>query len=353
MKDKIYFGDGAVHTRDLMNPAGMYKNGQRQREYTKDDMLPLSGKLIPEFDGRRSIRDMFSRHPSLKSGKSKLPEDKAGAASFASSDASVEGEKVDRDPSTTNSQNAVEEYDRPNGSPSAVSIPSRKRSVADSSTSDPLKRTKTASASTPPTTNAKGQQSLKGFFKPKGTGKAEACAAPAPANGSHEPEVFDFDVFTSQSAGKVPEPQIDAPPKTPSPPRPPLQGSLGTTPDRASRVSTPKHSPTTPMEPKRTQTTPASQSSPPVHDPVVSAQSWSKLFTKPAPPRCESHHEACTSMLTKKPGINNGRSFWMCARPLGPSGAKERGTQWRCGTFIWCSDWNPGKEVGRVRDDAG
>jgi len=30
----------------------------------------------------------------------------------------------------------------------------------------------------------------------------------------------------------------------------------------------------------------------------------------------------------------------MCARPLGPTGEKEKGTEFRCGTFIWSSDWN-------------
>jgi AP endonuclease-2 len=35
-----------------------------------------------------------------------------------------------------------------------------------------------------------------------------------------------------------------------------------------------------------------------------------------------------------------GRSFFMCARPLGPSGDKEQGTEFRCRTFIWSSDWN-------------
>jgi AP endonuclease-2 len=48
-------------------------------------------------------------------------------------------------------------------------------------------------------------------------------------------------------------------------------------------------------------------------------------------------------MQTKKKGSNQGRSFWMCARPLGPSGQKEKGTEWRCGTFIWSSDWQNGK----------
>lgn len=77
-----------------------------------------------------------------------------------------------------------------------------------------------------------------------------------------------------------------------------------------------------------------------VHDPVESKESWSKLFTKPAAPRCEGHDEPCISLLTKKSGINCGRSFWICPRPLGPTGSKEKNTQWRCHTFIWCSDWN-------------
>ena len=86
-----------------------------------------------------------------------------------------------------------------------------------------------------------------------------------------------------------------------------------------------------------------------VHDPVESKESWSKLFTKPAAPRCEGHGEPCISLLTKKPGINLGRSFWMCPRPLGPSGAKEKNTQWRCQTFLWCSDWNHIATVGAMK----
>jgi len=75
-----------------------------------------------------------------------------------------------------------------------------------------------------------------------------------------------------------------------------------------------------------------------VHDPVASKESWSRLLRKPATPLCE-HSEPCKSMLTRKKGENQGRSFWMCQRPLGPSGNKEKGTQWRCSTFIWSSDW--------------
>jgi len=75
-----------------------------------------------------------------------------------------------------------------------------------------------------------------------------------------------------------------------------------------------------------------------VIDPIVAKESWSKLLGKRVVPRCE-HNEPCISYVTKKPGLNCGRSFYMCPRPLGPSGQKEKNTQWRCGTFIWSSDW--------------
>jgi len=77
-----------------------------------------------------------------------------------------------------------------------------------------------------------------------------------------------------------------------------------------------------------------------VVDPIVSKEDWTKLFTKKAVPRCESHQEPCISLTTKKPGMNRGRAFWICPRPLGPRGEKENGSQWRCPTFIWASDWN-------------
>ncbi|KAB8356483.1 hypothetical protein FH972_024066 [Carpinus fangiana] len=46
-------------------------------------------------------------------------------------------------------------------------------------------------------------------------------------------------------------------------------------------------------------------------DPIVSKESWSTLFTKPKLPLCESHHEPCKRMQTKKPGFNCGREFYI------------------------------------------
>jgi AP endonuclease-2 len=42
-----------------MNPEGMFVNGERLEEWSTKSLLPTLAKLIPEFDRRRSIRDMF------------------------------------------------------------------------------------------------------------------------------------------------------------------------------------------------------------------------------------------------------------------------------------------------------
>ncbi|KAJ2978386.1 hypothetical protein NQ176_g3840 [Zarea fungicola] len=86
-----------------------------------------------------------------------------------------------------------------------------------------------------------------------------------------------------------------------------------------------------------------------VFDPIEAKESWSKLLGKRVVPKCE-HDEPCISLVTKKPGVNCGRSFYICPRPLGPSGDKERDTEWRCATFIWSSDWGAAASSGSIRD---
>lgn len=48
-----------VPVEDVMNPAGMFKDGKRLRDRPPKDLLPTSAKLILEFDCCQSIRDMF------------------------------------------------------------------------------------------------------------------------------------------------------------------------------------------------------------------------------------------------------------------------------------------------------
>jgi AP endonuclease-2 len=45
-----------------------------------------------------------------------------------------------------------------------------------------------------------------------------------------------------------------------------------------------------------------------VQDPVATKESWSKLLGKRVPPPVCEHNEPCISLLTKKPGVNCGKS---------------------------------------------
>jgi AP endonuclease-2 len=272
-----------THILDVLNPEGMFREGKRLREYNPAiDLLPISGKLLPEFDKRRNIRDMFTKTPTPFWAKA------------TEQDASPSQNSIDLSQSTAGSQSSPVKSNttttvssQPSKSTSPVKLP-MKRPQSNSPAAKTLKRRKSSLTSTA-TSQTKSQRSLRGFFAPK---TSDPVLSPTTTTtGTNTPSVDSL--LSSPTA---------APPRN----LPPL--------DAASA------------------------------DPQASSQaskaSWATLFTRKPPPRCEDHAEPCISLTTKKPGVNCGRKFWMCPRPIGPSGAKEKGTQWRCATFIWGSDWN-------------
>ena len=221
----------------------------------------------------------------------------------------------------------------PANSPPSVS---KKRSAPMTTGSKFTKRGKSRHTTVEPPVTGKGQQSLKGFFKPSTTPDSsiasaveETAASRTSLNANTVGRVFES---AAKLAETYPAPDVH-------------MEAVGL--DLAIHTSDKVGAKQLTGEPLSADAHPVGihraiiQPQEYVHDPVESKKSWSKIFTKPAAPRCEGHGEPCISLLTKKPGMNLGRSFWMCPRPLGPSGAKEKNTQWRCQTFIWCSDWNP------------
>ena len=256
------------HILDLVNPPGMFEDGIRKQEWTQKNLLPMSGKLIQEFDRRRNIRDMFTRTPSMPKGPPVKP------LLFVQN-------------GTANEEKSPPKVDTPR-----MANDNGKRPAKSDLPGPTLKKTKSASQSAPANGASKGQKSLKGFF-------------------------------TTKTVPEKPSPTKDM---TPPPSVPP-------TPNSATR-DTSTTSPTKTDASFDEESMEAAQAAS-----FATKKSWGKLFTRPVAPQCD-HDEPCKTMLTKKPGVNCGRSFWMCNRPLGPSGQKERGTQWRCGTFIWASDWD-------------
>ena len=314
--------------KDVMNPPGMFLNGKRLREYSvTNDPLPLSGKLIPEFFGRRNIRDMFARKPSVQQSQS------TDATTTEMGKINVESMSIGGAttvPHLPLSTTAPVPSSAPGISTGSPSVAGKKRPMSEVSSNKALKRAKSNSSASAPQATSKGQQSLKGFFKPK------ASTTATPDSIGEEPKTPEANDTYNSSGLYVPLAAIEDGPTTPSKLSDP---SLNESAPDDSTQETMHDMLSTRTSPSFTRSA-STQDQETVHDPIQSKESWSKLFTKPIAPRCEGHDEPCITLLTKKPGMNLGRSFWMCPRPLGPSGAKEKNTQWRCQTFIWCSDWN-------------
>ncbi|CAN8100106.1 unnamed protein product [Discula destructiva] len=312
LAERVKYGEEDRCITDIMNPVGMFQHGQRLREWDVKDLLPQSAKLLNEFDRRRSIKDMFSKKPALP----KLSQTVAEVTTAESSNSfdkisNTQASTADLSPkpgATPTPSNA--DVSSPKNSVAASQTPPSKR-TAPSSSIQPLKKAKTSVTKDKDKLRT-NQRSLKGFFKPRtpvlekaeqqqdeeesaaAVTTATTFAAKRPVASSSQLEVTNDGA--GQDSGRLAEDD--------------------TADEELAELGGDK-----------------------VFDPIESKESWSKLLGKKrAAPLCE-HEEPCISYQTKKPGVNKGRSFYMCSRPLGPSGQKERGTQWRCGTFIWQSDW--------------
>lgn len=303
------FDGGLSHIRDIMNPPGMFKDGKRQQEYSSQCVLPASGRRLPEFDvdKRRSIKDMFARKP-----PSTLPRTTSTAST---QDKSVPALDTEPTPSATPTANDTPNHLEVSMESQIFKASSRKRSQP--APAIPVKRSK--STSTPSGASVAGQKTLKGFFKPKSLDGVDDT--PSPTQTSTAITAASNDKILSPNKGGAGPAATSGPPESTAEP-------LATSTGASSAQSSPSKSKTDN-----------------VIDPIVSKEDWSKLFTKKPVPLCDSHQEPCISLTTKKPGMNCGRAFWICPRPLGPSGEKEKGTQWRCPTFIWASDWNPSTQA--------
>ncbi|PYH63842.1 DNA-(apurinic or apyrimidinic site) lyase APN2 [Aspergillus vadensis CBS 113365] len=301
-KETVHLGGTQLNIRDIMNPPGMFENGERRQEYTAKCLLPTSGRLIPEFDKRRSIKDMFTRRPNNapQSSPTSTP-----TLSRAGSDHGESKAVIEKLPTEAVANHAI-----PKNDPQPKGIVRKRSEKGDS----PVKRSKSV-AGLAPTPAVAGQRTLKGFFKPKSS----------PATQSRDEPTTDHEICAM--------PQLASPSKM-------ISSAESQAIDKEQAAATVTTDSTKETNPPVSSTSDTPTDDDTFVDPIASKEDWSKLFTKKRAPLCESHQEPCISLTTKKPGVNCGRSFWICPRPLGPSGNKEKGTQWRCPTFIWASDRN-------------
>ena len=248
--------------QDVMNPPGTFKSGQRLKELSLKDAPAMAGRLIPEFDRRGNIRDMFARKPSVhakdpSANETSTPIQKGRTPERASWATKSDQPASSPIPGLSPSAGLAHAASPKNGG---------KRAAADASPSRPLKQSKSGGTSSSGSMGA-GQQSLRGYFRSKSTAS---------------------DMTTTPGADN----------KVPLPKRSSGTNALEDGGNAAILSTRP----------------PSTNESEDVIDPIVSKESWLNLFSKPAAPRCEGHGEPCISLLTKKSGMNCGRSFWMCPR---------------------------------------
>ncbi|KAI9888786.1 MAG: Class II abasic (AP) endonuclease [Vezdaea aestivalis] len=309
IKDQVLANGKESYLMDLLNPPGTFSDGKRLIKQTAVRLLPTSGRLIPEFGRRRNIRDMFSKHP-----PGTPPQ---------------EHEVIDQGPNIAQSQHRPHSQSRSDTNTDSIHdkslvlhtdtspSTSKKRSAPRPLSSGSSKKSKSAALKSREGSQQKGQQSLKSFFN-----------------------------STSIDASRQPNDKSD------SYSRNPQSAFSEATPDSKPLGSVPLLPlPLTNVTAERAEDGSAESPSPgtEIHDSIEAKESWFKLLHgKQRQPNCGSHDEPCIRFVTKKAGVNCGRPFYICPRPLGPNGEKENGTQWRCRTFIWASDWG-----GKPSDKAG
>jgi AP endonuclease-2 len=70
LKDRVTVEGQPVHLLEIANPPGVFDGQQRLRPIDIRDHPVFSAKLLPEFDKRRSIKDMLSRKQSARNHES-------------------------------------------------------------------------------------------------------------------------------------------------------------------------------------------------------------------------------------------------------------------------------------------
>lgn len=310
IKDTIDVRGTVKHLKDIMSPQGMFENGERVKEYSEKSIPAFSGKLLKEFYKRRNIKDMFGKKPSMPQDTSSMDPAQIPERPQATATMPVDpGDAgITRLPPTDVPLNTVQdEHDTTSmpSQPGRTASPEKKRKASET-TQKVAKKPKPATKAVADKSMTNGQQSLKGFFQ----SKAPKHSLPLVDVANDKDTNTQLNVESHESGKSRPlkwygifstdRVLVNDQPATPVRMAPPTTSPYFLTPAKSpgSTIS---------------ETVAESESPSKFVDPIVSKESWSKVFTKPTAPRCE-HDEPCKTMKTKKTGFNCGREFWMCQR---------------------------------------
>lgn len=279
MNEKVIVEGCEKYILDIVNPPGLFIGGNRQSSQVVPQQN-LSIRMSAEYAGRQNIRDMFLKASARSLTPSSTHTIRNGSQNSDSStntqDTTVTDNPTEADDLKNSSSPATVTYDS-TSKPGSLSTTSRAR-VSLQILEPPAKRQKKAPSIKKPLDSTRrkpppcGQQSLTAFLKKPLSSPEKPYSPPA----EHS--------FDNQ------------------------QDSIPSIPNESLQEDNEVLSQT------RDAIVYHEEGSFPSVDPIVSKEKWSQLFTKPMVPRCEAHKEPCIQRITRKPGANAGRAFWMCSR---------------------------------------
>jgi AP endonuclease-2 len=276
-----------------MNPPGMFKQGERKILWTTKDLLPFSGKLLTEFDRRRSIRDMFRKQTPAREDTTYLTATIPPTTTTNPEAKEVEYASIDGQSSE------IDKLASPSKTISADRSPNipRNSTLVQHYSPPPSKRRKPNASAKDSNAVSSNQKSLKAFFQPK-VPKNSITSLSSPADS-----------------------QLSRPSNTsaPSPSSHINNGASMRISNYSSNQDDVLFSTNTSIEAGAEPRTKdinfdSATATEKIIDPEETQVGWTKILSKRDPPRCEGHNEPCISLETKKKGVNCGRRFWICPR---------------------------------------
>ncbi|KAI5846360.1 AP endonuclease 2 [Morchella snyderi] len=305
INEKIIVGGREQYLLDIINPPGLFVDGKRQPHKTAPK-LKLSAQASSEYTGRQNIREMFSKVAAQPSSSHHAKKALNAHPLPNTPGTSFPARSTQYDPAVSASLGTRRELSSSQKSLSLVGPSAKRQKIVPSG--PPGKKPVNATPK-----KSHGQQSLVSFFKKQTSPEESPTTSSEPSSSRQSPKGRSASISSTN---------VDAEPRD-------IDSIQNSYIDEALTGR------------ELIMLFQEEEGAFPLADPIESKEKWSQLFTRPAVPRCEAHNEPCIKLITKKPGPNVGRAFWMCSRPLGPGGSKFTSGQageWRCNFFKWSSD---------------
>nr|AVI60802.1 DNA-(apurinic or apyrimidinic site) lyase 2 apn2 [Morchella importuna]AVI60823.1 DNA-(apurinic or apyrimidinic site) lyase apn2 [Morchella importuna] len=280
ISEKIIVGEREQYLLDIVNPPGLFVDGKRLPHKTAPK-LKLSAQASSEYATRQNIRDMFSKvaaQPSSSLQAKKALNTHPLSNTLGTSFATISG-STQYDPAISAPLGTTRELSSFHKSLPLVGPPAKRQKIVPSG--PPGKKPVNATPK-----KSHGQQSLVSFFKKQTSTQESSTTSSEPSSSRQSPK---------GPSASISRTNIDAE----------LQ-DVDSTQDSYIDEALTESGLIMPFQ--------EGEGAFPFVDPIESKEKWSQLFTRPAVPRCEAHNEPCIRLITKKPGPNVGRAFWMCSR---------------------------------------